>query len=88
MEKTEQKVLPDGHRRKRRGGRWRQRVRWPYLDFWFDCGVLRLQTHLMSFDMCDMTMRWVVLHVKICNRWGFRVKLYSPDRHFRDRGWN
>ena len=52
----------------------------PYLDLWFDCGLLTIETELWHERYVSNTKEWIVVSVQFFRRWGFRFRLYSPHR--------
>ena len=59
--------------------KWLRCSAWPYLHLWLDVGFLEIGTQVLYYSLEDMTVRWVVLRVKVFRTWGFDVRLYTPE---------
>jgi hypothetical protein len=52
----------------------------PYLEIWIDLWIIQVHTDLMTQNVARYTEEWVLLHITIFHKWGFRFRLYCPYR--------
>lgn len=59
------------------------KLRWPYLEFWFNCWLITVATNIMHERVeCDH-FEFVYLSIRfIGGRYGFKFRLYAPG-HWR-----
>ena len=53
-------------------------MRKPYLEFWFDCGIIEVVTRIERECLYQDVIDHIELSLKFFRKYGFKFRLYSP----------
>jgi hypothetical protein len=57
----------------------------PYLDAWFDCWLIQIQTAIWRTAWHSDCRDYVILDCRILRKWGFRFRLYDTGIRMFER---
>lgn len=53
------------------------KINWPYLHFFFDIGIVRIETVLMAKSDYKGAYEYIVLNIRVW-KWRWEFSLYKP----------